>query len=798
MGFWLALGSAPDWETEAFDGFTLDSDSNTVATIDYGHIVGGVPWFEVSHLSGPAQLEMKYSEEFRGVEAPFADGPFLYGNQLGANFRVETLNITQTGISEAFLVQGGQRWESIRLVSNGTISISQVGFHATFPNINPEEEPGQFDSDNERLNEIWKLGVRGAEVSCLEKGTQPATWRVDPEKGALIEALRPIQSDKAPSIGNSTLVFETSIERGGLWWGLAWGIGSGAGIGLQLTGDLPEETTFANHNYTLSPRNTLQVTWGWGQVNQTTLTTYALETFDLPFPVHEKTWYNVSTKLENGWLSADINGTQIMNMTMEPYRVLWRGQMVPIELNGRFGIGAYQDQKAYYRNLALYDQQGRSVYENTLTSDDILAEYGVQTNLFPVCLDGPKRDRLIWLGDYYHTARIIGVSTGRFDLQKGTFLSLFPTQLETGQFSMASPLGYEPNVTVFSSLYGLEDYQLLGLLSYYYFIRDSNDLAFTREHWSELSLLVDWSVSKINATDGLVHLAGSFTGPATAGSSVSCLTVYSLRSMAELATAVDDFDSAERWEAAADELAQNIQERLWNESLGVWSLSTADPSDYSVTGTAFCIAGGVATPTQANRSIAALDGLALGPGYLDSTKADAASPTASVSPNTNGFLLSSLFAAGAPERGAALIDSLWSPMVDDVRTASGASWEYVMHDGTPGLGLFTSLGHPWGGGATYVLTEWAAGVRSAEGVRGYGYRNWVVAPETGLAMGLRRAHARVPTAFGGMLDVRWEVSGDMLKVVVKAPAGTSGTFMYGDVEKRLCGREVYEFKVKSD
>lgn len=191
-----------------------------VATLDYGHEVGGIPWFEVSSLTGPAQLELKYSEEYRGLEAPFSDGPFLYGNQVGANFRQETLNITETGYNRVFLVQGGQRWESIRLLTNGSISFSQVGFEATFPNVNPEEEPGQFSSDDAKLNAIWKLGVRASEASCIELGTQPAIWRVDSKKGALIESLRPIQSDKAPYIGNSTLEFQANIEREGLWWGM--------------------------------------------------------------------------------------------------------------------------------------------------------------------------------------------------------------------------------------------------------------------------------------------------------------------------------------------------------------------------------------------------------------------------------------------------------------------------------------------------------------------------------------------------------------------------------------------------
>ncbi|KAK0390079.1 hypothetical protein NLU13_3652 [Sarocladium strictum] len=793
----LALRSAPSIDTKPFQEFTLDSTADTVATLDYGHEVAGVPWFEVTSLTGAVQLEIKYTEEFRGLEAPFADGPFLYGNQLGANFRVETLNVTHTGRTSAFLVQGGQRWESVRLLTEGAITFSKVGFEATFPNVNPEDEPGQFSSDDTRLDAIWKLGVRSTEASCIEQGTQPATWRIDHEKGARIASLRPIQSDKAPLIGNNTLEFETMIERGGLWWGMAWAIGSGGGIGLQITGELPEDTTFVNHNYTLSPRNTLQVTSGWGQVNQTTMPTYLLKTFDLPFSVREKVWYKISTTLNDGYLSASIDGVPIFNMSLTEYRVMFRGQLMPITLTGRFGLGAYMDQEAYYRNVSQYDQDGNMVYSSELTSEDTLLEYGVKTNLFTVCLDGPKRDRLIWLGDYYHTARIIGVSTGRFDMQRGMFDSLLGTQLENGMVSMNAPLGYEANTTLFADAYGLEDYQLLGLLSFYYFVRDSNDLSYVKENWEQFSLLVEWAIANINVTgDGLAYLTYGFTGPGD-GASVNCMTVYALHSMTEVAQAIGDWGAVKRWTSAAKGLTEAIQQHLWNEKLGVFSLSPASPNDFSVSGTAFCISGKVATPTQITRSIKALDKLATGPGYIDSTQVDPASPTASYSPNTNGFLLSALYESGEYERGAKLIDTLWGPMVDDVRTSSGASWEYVLHDGTPGLGMFTSLGHPWGGAATYVLTEWAAGLRAAPGVGGFGFAEWVVAPEAGVRMGLRRASAHVPTAFDGILRAEWEMVGNgTLSVVIQAPAGTKGSFQYGAVSKHLCGRLEYKFTVE--
>jgi hypothetical protein len=117
-------------------------------------------------------------------------------------------------------------------------------------------------------------------------------------------------------------------------------------------------------------------------------------------------------------------------------------------------------------------------------------------------------------------------------------------------------------------------------------------------------------------------------------------------------------------------------------------------------------------------------------------------------------------------------------------TSSGASWECVNKALEPGLGLFTSLSHPWGGAPTYLLTEWAAGLRQAAGVPGFGYRNWVVDPSVGISMDLKNARARVVTAFDGNLELYWQLDEGNLNVVVHAPSGTKGTFMgLGSIEK---------------
>lgn len=213
----VAVGSAPQVQTEAYAPFTLD-ETNPVATLDYGGESAGYPFFEVSSLTGAAQVEVKYTEEFDGLNQPFSDGPFSYSNQLGNSFRVETFNFTSAGRLVAPLLQGGQRWQSLRLLTPGSVSFSAVGFEATVDTVLPGDLPGKFSSDDEVLNDIWKLGARAVTAACFDKGSQKAIWEVDAEKGVLARNSRPSLTAEATTWGNYTLEFDTLIQKGGSWW----------------------------------------------------------------------------------------------------------------------------------------------------------------------------------------------------------------------------------------------------------------------------------------------------------------------------------------------------------------------------------------------------------------------------------------------------------------------------------------------------------------------------------------------------------------------------------------------------
>ncbi|KAI6360398.1 hypothetical protein MCOR25_006768 [Pyricularia grisea] len=816
----IAVGTAPSQANGPFAPFTLNV-SHPLATLDYGVEVAGYPQFTVSEISGAAsvQVEIKYSEPFAGLEHVWADGPYPYQQGLANAFRVETFNVSAVGTVASGLIQGGQRWQSIRLLDAGSaaaaVTFQSVGFESTAGEVEIADMPGKFSCDDEVLNEVWALGARAADLACVEKGTQKAVWQVDPEKGVRVASIRPTQTLHAGLWGNYTLEFDTMIERGGVWWSVAWPLGRFGGVQLQLTSELPNATTFFNTNTTLTPRNTLKLGWGYGFVNQTTLTSYDLDISTVPFDVAENKWYHLTTVLSpDGFLSVSLDNRDIFRTEVSRYYIGGSS----FSLTGSFGFGAWQDQAAWVRNVTTTAQNGTVIYQNPMTSSDVLAEYGVDTNSEGVCLDGPKRDRLVWLGDFFHTVRVMGASTSRFDLERSTLQVFLRTQIPEGIFDISSRMGYDPDSTSgpFTDFgaqpYGLEDYQLLGMGALYSYLEQTGDVAFVRDNWAQWQLQFDWLLSRVNQTTKLLNFGSAFLGPSVDGSATSCLAVQALREIAEISKAVGNATYQAKVTQVADDITNAINTQLWNDARGFYSLSLASKDDLSVQATALCLSSGVASdPQRISRSIAALDALKLGPGYKDSSQVNSTAPDTNISPNTNGLLLDGLLRRStnstdddaAATTAASLVRSLWPQMLPAAHGdmhASGASWEYLTTSGEPGLSLFTSLAHPWGGAATYALTRHAAGIRQAEGVAGFGYASWVVGPEVGVgSFGLKRVSAQVETP-KGPLAVDWKIEADasgrnMVSVDIRAPAGTSGVFVYKGTTKVLEGASQYTFSL---
>ncbi|KAJ5862503.1 hypothetical protein N7455_006571 [Penicillium solitum] len=139
----LAMSGSLKIPTTSYRDFTLTS-SSPWAALDYGAEVAGFPSFEISNIPGPTQIEVKYSEQFTGLLEPFSDGPSLFVSSLANSFLVETFNITRTGKFSSELLQGGQRWQRIRLLTHSTVEFRSVSFRSSVGAVDTENLPGTF------------------------------------------------------------------------------------------------------------------------------------------------------------------------------------------------------------------------------------------------------------------------------------------------------------------------------------------------------------------------------------------------------------------------------------------------------------------------------------------------------------------------------------------------------------------------------------------------------------------------------------------------------------------------------
>lgn len=85
VGFGVGLTPIIDGlQTYSGNNVTLNTQS-PVLTLDYGAEVAGFPYFEVASLAEPAvQLELKYSEQFGGLNLSTGDGPWCLYPRLRA------------------------------------------------------------------------------------------------------------------------------------------------------------------------------------------------------------------------------------------------------------------------------------------------------------------------------------------------------------------------------------------------------------------------------------------------------------------------------------------------------------------------------------------------------------------------------------------------------------------------------------------------------------------------------------------------------------------------------------------
>jgi hypothetical protein len=758
------------------------SPSDSLVTLDYGTEVAGFPFFDIAALSGIVQIEVKYTEEFSGLLQPYSDGPWTFSNGLSNTFRVETFNITNTGYIESFFVQGGQRWQSAKLITNGSVTISRLGLRSTAENIAVDKLPGHLETQDRVLDSIFDLGGRVVQAACIDAGNAPSTWEITHD-GAYVRGQASAQSALGVTASNYTLEFDVKIVRGGAGWRIASAI-QPLGPYLVLTSEYPEHNTFVNTNRTLLPPSSLVFNSGWSLVNQSTLSTPENQYYSVNKTIKEDTWYRLSTTIEDSGYRVHLDGDEIVFVPLPPPAAP-SNFGTPSRYEGTWGFGGMQEHLTYYKDVKVTARNGSIIYSNPLRSEDTLAEYQVASLNASVCLDGAKRDRLVWAGDFYHTVRVLALSSARWDYILGSVEYVLSYQLDSGPYAGFLPISAnfgsrpqckESNPGIYE---GLVDYQDLFLTSIGEYFRYTGNADALRPHWGQIKKLATARLAFIDPISGLV--AGSpqvaspfsFLGPAN-GTATTGLFAYMLNKIAPLAHALGDEEASTLYAQVASQLREALDRELWNAELGTYALSTASPGNFSLTGIAWAILSGAANKTQAESSIAKLEDLRFAVGYK-TVSSDTETDDYQLAPNPSGFLLEALFmsrrdfSANSTPAITHLLEDLWGSMVKNDEYYSGASWEYVKPDGSPGIDLFTSLAHPWGAAPTYVLPEYLLGVAPTSP----GYKTAVITPLIGY-LNLPQVSGRVPTPHGP-IKVAWIVDDNSVELTLIVPTGVTAT-----------------------
>lgn len=157
-----------------------------------------------------------------------------------------------------------------------------------------------------------------------------------------------------------------------------------------------------------------------------------MRTCDITFmTISEGMWYIISTAIDATGYTLSVDGKEVAFVIRDedqPY-VGWGSAAVT---NGTFGFGPFLTQVAYFKDVRVTAPNGIVIYDEPLTSEDILEGYAIVINGCSVCLDGAKRDREVCVSDFVNTARIIAARGGRFDHVRSVIEFEFDSQYPPG------------------------------------------------------------------------------------------------------------------------------------------------------------------------------------------------------------------------------------------------------------------------------------------------------------------------------------------------------------------------------
>ena len=355
-------------------------------------------------------------------------------------------------------------------------------------------------------------------------------------------------------------------------------------------------------------------------------------------------------------------------------------------------------------------------------------------------LDGIKRDRWVWSGDAYQSARI------------NNYLFADPAIVRRTALGLG---GKEP---ILHHINTIADYTTLWIIGLYEHYMTYGDEAFLRGIYPMAVKYMDFCRERLNGEGFLVGLAGDWifvdwsemdkTGAVCAE---QMLLAQAYKTMAALSALVGEDGS--RYTALYEELVEKIHRFYWREELGAY-IDSYESGREHVTRHAniFAIMYDIASPEKRERILSCV------------LKNDAI--TKITTPYFEGYELDVWGKVGEHAEIEAMLDSYWGGML---RLGATSIWEeydptlsgpehYAMYGGK----FEKSLCHAWGASPIYLFGRYYLGVYPTSPA----YGTFAVEPCLG---GLGQMEGTVPAGAG---EVRVRMDRHSLTVLATREGGT--------------------------
>ncbi|KAL4725735.1 hypothetical protein ACLX1H_007888 [Fusarium chlamydosporum] len=661
-------------------------------------------------------------------------------------YRVNKYNITKPGIKTNRLIQGAFRYEKLNLSTAGNLQLRKIGVQPTVHTTPLTELPGAFECSDEELTRIWRTGARTAQLTEIPKDTVPDFWQVTDE-GSLVESAAP-QVLSNPTIAQATsyqMEFEVKSLTGEFAFSvLSDTLNEGVLITCDINNDIISTSTCASDSIPKAAK------------------------------VNTGEWLSVHARVNMTDIEVSINNQTALSFTQTS------------RFFGSFGLGAPLGHSAYYRNLNVSTLEGGNIYSSPLKDRSFLDDFFMGGNPSDIIVDGSRRDRIAYAGDLDIAISSTFASTYGKSFVAGS-LDLVGSYQTTSGFWIPnakiqqSPLPAPLPVNI-TGLIGYSFNFLNGLATNYEVLGNKT---FAEEWAPRVVQMLDWAHTQL--VDGLftIHDA-SLTGdwnyydPPQTGASTkfNALYAYSLQQTERLLKAGGIETS--KYQSRLKDLRKAIHKQLWNETIGAYVVSNEITTGFSQDANSLAILAGIPqsngiSSTSLLRTLEAELQLTAGPLAFSNGTVEAGFAQ-KISPFSSAYHLRAAFESGDEHTVRLLLKTLWGPMANPSNANyTNTFWETLDPDGTPGLGISTSLCHGWAAGPTAELSKWVLGVQAVKP----GFMEWKVQP---MLLGLEWAKGRVPTD-KGVIEIEWKIVSDLLhmKVRVEGDKGTRGTIYLPDL-----------------